>query len=63
MTEPLVLAMRRHVTKARLAIAWRVLCSCENQQHRASGLNLVVTAIILWKTWRTSPRSVGSTST
>ena len=57
----------------------------ENQQHRASGLNLVVTAIILWNTryleravvdppperlwtfrmncWRTSPRSVGSTST
>jgi Tn3 transposase DDE domain len=24
--------------------------TCENQQHRASGLNLVVTAIILWNT-------------
>jgi TnpA family transposase len=46
----------------------------ENQQHRASGLNLLVTAIILWNTryleravaacakWTTSPTNCSPTS-
>ena len=53
----------RSSTRARPATAWHLARAvfihrlgeirdrtCENQQHRASGLNLLVTAIILWNT-------------